>query len=359
MSGDNPAKVLFDCIDGFGIVTLNRPQALNALDLDVIRLLAARLKAWESDSAVRAVLFRGAGERAFCAGGDIRALYQHARVGAPELDQFFDEEYALDALIHRYPKPTIALMDGVVMGGGMGIAQGCSLRVVTERTRMAMPETAIGLFPDVGASYFLARLTAPVAAYLGVVGESISGRDALACGLADRLVASTSLRDLPVLLAHVEQDDWPDAIPPSTVPDVLNTDVLAAISRIFSEGSITAIMASLVAEQYPACREWAARTLVQMQQHSPLMMCVTLEQLRRGRGLALDGCQRMERSLMRHSFARGDVLEGIRALLIDKDRQPRWRFRSIGEVGPEAVAAFFGDAPPNSTAAAALAAALP
>lgn len=342
MSESNSAKVLFDCVDGVGIVTLNRPQALNALDLDVIRLLAERLSAWGSDPAVRAVMFRGAGERAFCAGGDIRVLYQQARSGAPGLDQFFDEEYALNALIHRYPKPTVALMDGVVMGGGMGIAQGCSLRIVTERTRMAMPETAIGLFPDVGASYFLARATAAVAAYLGVVGETISGRDALVCGLADRLVASSALGDLPTLLAHIEQDEWPEAAPPSTVPDVLSSEVLAAISRIFSVPSVTAIMVLLAAERDPACGEWARRTQARMQQQSPLMMCVTLEQLHRGRGLSLEDCQRMERILMRHSFAQGDVLEGIRALLIDKDRQPRWRFPSVEEVVPAAVTGFFG-----------------
>jgi len=336
-----PHPVLFECIAGFGVITLNRPHALNALDLATIRMLSAKLESLASDPTVRAIIFRGAGERAFCAGGDIRAVYEHALDGAPELDHFFDEEYALNALIHRFPKPTITLMDGIVMGGGMGIAQGCSLRIVTERTRMAMPETAIGLFPDVGASYFLARLTTSMADYLGIVGESISGRDALVCGLADRMVPSASLRNMRGMLAHIENNDWPDEVPSSMVPDVLNTEVLAAISRIFSASSVAEIMAALALERHPACRAWAKRTLKQMLKNSPLMMCLTREQLRRGREMSLEDCQHMERILMKNSFAQGDALEGIRALLIDKDRQPHWRFQSVDDVRQEAVAVFF------------------
>ncbi len=153
-----PPKVLAHIIDGVGVLTLNRPAVLNALDLATVRALTRQLTAWAGDPAIRAVLLRGTGERAFCAGGDVRSLYELQRQGSPDLERFFDEEYALDCLIHRYPKPTIALMDAVVMGGGMGLSQGCTHRLVTERTRMAMPETAIGIFPDVGGSYFLSRL---------------------------------------------------------------------------------------------------------------------------------------------------------------------------------------------------------
>lgn len=334
-------EVLFSCIGGVGIVSLNRPQVLNALDLPTIRQIAAQLDVWADDPAVRAVLFRSAGGRAFCAGGDIRSLYRHALAEAPELGQFFDEEYALDCRIHRYPKPTIALLDGVVMGGGMGVGQGCSLRIVTERTRMAMPETAIGLFPDVGASFFLARLPPSLANYLGLVGQTISGADALACGLADRLVPSDALGDLPALLARIERDAWPAATPRATVPDVLAPEILVAIERHFSAGSVAGILASLAAEREAGSQAWSAHTLAQLEKLSPLMLCVTHEQLRRGRGLALEACFCMERGLMRHCFAHGDAREGIRALLVDKDRAPRWQHAGVADVEPELVDFFF------------------
>lgn len=335
------AEVLFSCIGGVGIVSLNRPQVLNALDLPTIRQIAAQLDAWADDPAVRAVLFRSAGGRAFCAGGDIRSLYRDALAEAPELGQFFDEEYALDCRIHRYPKPTIALLDGVVMGGGMGIGQGCALRLVTERTRMAMPETAIGLFPDVGASFFLARLPPALANYLGLVGQTISGADALACGLADRLVRSDALDDLPALLARIDADDWPADVPSGTVPDVFDAQVLAAIAQHFSSDSVPAIMASLAGDAGAGSRAWSAHTLAQLEKLSPLMLCVTHEQLRRGRGLALEACFRMERGLMRHCFAHGDAREGIRALLVDKDRAPRWQHAGVADVDPALVDFFF------------------
>lgn len=175
-----PPTVLADIIDGVGVLTLNRSAVLNALDLATVRTLMRQLTAWARDPAIRAVLLRGSGERAFCAGGDVRSLYHLQRQGSPDLGRFFGEEYALDCLIHRYPKPTIALMDGVVMGGGMGLAQGCTHRLVTERTRMAMPETAIGIFPDVGGSYFLSRLPPALGAYIGVVGDTLSGVNAVA-----------------------------------------------------------------------------------------------------------------------------------------------------------------------------------
>lgn len=334
-------EVLFSCLDGVGIVTLNRPQVLNALDLSSVRLIARQLDAWENDRSLHTVLFRGAGGRDFCAGGDIRAVYRHALDGAPELDCFFDEEYALDCRIHRYPKPTIALMDGVVMGGGMGLGQGCSLRIVTERTRMAMPETAIGLFPDVGASHFLSRLSPACANYIGLAGQTISGVDALSCGLADRLLPSAALADLPLLLDTIEAATWPEEIPSGSVPAVFDLGVLAAIERHFDVTGVAGIMDSLAAESTSDCRAWAAHTLSEMRRHSPLMLCVTHEQLRRGRGLSVEDCLRLERILMRHCFARGDAREGIRALLIDKDRTPRWLHAGVNDVGYALVDEFF------------------
>ncbi|MER2551730.1 MAG: enoyl-CoA hydratase/isomerase family protein [Thauera sp.] len=339
---DTPPRVLAHVIDGVGVLTLNRPAVLNALDLATVRALTRQLTGWASDPAIRAVLLRGSGERAFCAGGDVRALYHLQREGAPELARYFDEEYALDCMIHRYPKPTIALMDGVVMGGGMGISQGCTHRLVTERTRMAMPETAIGLFPDVGASYFLSRLPPALGAWIGVVGDTLSGADAVVSGLADRLLPSAFLADLPALIAAVDAGAWPSAPMHTTLPTLLTAPVLAAVGHHFGQPGVGEILASLAGETDPALRPWVTRTLALLAQRSPLMLRVTFAQLQRGRHLDLEACFRMERTMMVHSFAHGDTMEGIRALLIDKDRAPRWRHRSVDEVGQEEVEAFFG-----------------
>ena len=338
---ETPPKVLADIIAGVGVLTLNRPAVLNALDLATVRALTRQLIAWAGDPAIRAVLLRGSGERAFCAGGDVRSLYQLQRQGSPDLGRFFDEEYALDCLIHRYPKPTIALMDGVVMGGGMGLSQGCTHRLVTERTRMAMPETAIGIFPDVGGSYFLSRLPPALGAWVGVVGDTLSGVDAVVSGLADRLVSSAFFADLPALIAAIDAGAWPAAPTHTTVPSQLTAPVLAAVARHFGQPGVGEILASLAGETDPALRPWVERTLGLLAQRSPLMLCVTFEQLQRGRRLGLEDCFRMERTMMAHCFAHGDTMEGIRALVIDKDRAPRWRHASVEAVGREEVEAFF------------------
>ena len=333
--------VLYEKRDGIATLTLNRPQALNALTPEMLCRLADAVRDLAADDAVRVAILTGAGERAFCAGGDVRSLYQLQRQGSPELGRFFDEEYALDCLIHRYPKPTIALMDGVVMGGGMGLAQGCTHRLVTERTRMAMPETAIGLFPDVGGSYFLSRLPPALGAWIGVVGDTLSGADAVASGLADHLLPSAFLADLAAVIAAVDANVWPIAPTHTTLPSLLTPPVQAAIERHFGQPGVAQILASLAAETDPAVRAWVERTLGLLEKRSPLMLLVTFEQLQRGRRLGLEDCFRMERTMMAHCFAHGDTMEGIRALLVDKDRAPRWRHGSVGEVRPEEVAAFF------------------
>lgn len=338
---DLPANVLVHTIDGVGVLTLNRPAVLNALDLATVRALTRQLTAWAGDPAIRAVLLRGTGERAFCAGGDVRSLYQLQRAGSPDLGRFFDEEYALDCLIHRYPKPTIALMDGVVMGGGMGLSQGCTHRLVTERTRMAMPETAIGIFPDVGGSYFLSRLPPALGAWIGVVGDTLSGADAVESGLADRLVPSAFFADLPALIAAIDAGAWPAAPTQTSIPSQLTAPVLAAAERHFGQPGVGEILAALAGETDPAPRPWVERTLGLLAQRSPLMLCVTFEQLQRGRRLGLEDCFRMERTMMAHCFAHGDTMEGIRALVIDKDRAPRWRHGSVAEVRRAEVEAFF------------------
>jgi enoyl-CoA hydratase/carnithine racemase len=340
-----------------GFITLDRPKALHSLSLDMVRAITAALLSWREDASVRAVVIRGSGERAFCAGGDIRFFYECSRAtpqaGSALLEDFFSEEYALNHLIHFYPKPYIALMDGIVMGGGMGVAQAgprARLRIVTERTKVAMPEVNIGLFPDVGASYFLSRTPGETGTYLGLTGEIIGAADALYAGLADVFIPSTELDGLDTLLAGYQGTDLSAAIrafaqPFSEAAEPMNSalaETRAAIDQHFALDSLPAIAASLAQDD----GEFARKTLAVMNKRSPLMMWVTLAQLRRGAAMSIADCLRMERTMVRRSFEHGEVLEGIRAVVIDKDNAPRWSASEIEEVNPDAVARIFEPAWP-------------
>jgi len=202
-------EVLAEVRNHIGHLTLNRPAGLNALTLDMVRNLHRQLDAWAQDSRVHAVVLRGAGEKAFCAGGDIRSLYDSFKSGDTLHEDFFVEEYALDLAIHHYRKPVLALMDGFVLGGGMGLVQGADLRVVTEKSRLAMPEVAIGYFPDVGGSHFLPRVPGELGIYLGVSGVQIRAADALYCGLADWYLESDKLGTLDEQLDQLEWHETP------------------------------------------------------------------------------------------------------------------------------------------------------
>lgn len=334
---------------GVATVTLNRPSALNALSLGMLEGLAAWLAAWSTDERVRIVVLRGAGGKSFCAGGDIRALRDNARERNAEHHRFFEAEYALDHRIHTYGKPVVAVMDGIVMGGGMGLAQGAALRLVGARTRMAMPETAIGLFPDVGASFFLSRLPGMIGMYLGLTGVTIGAADALYCELADACLAPDGHAALEAGLREAANAADAFAAVRATgarlaAPGAGGGEIEAlrpAIDLHFGLESVPAIVASLGAEERPAYREWAARTLERLAQCSPTMLEVTFEQLRRGAILPLAECFRMELNLVHGSFEQGDFLEGIRARIVDKDNRPRWDPASLAGVTPESVASFF------------------
>jgi len=288
-------EVLCEIRGSAGFITLNRPQALNALSLAMIRELTAALLAWRDDPRVERVAVRGMGRDgpfgAFCAGGDIRFFHQAVLAGDPRLEDFFTEEYTLNHLIHGYPKPYMVFLDGVVMGGGMGIsAHGSdgSLRIATERTRMAMPETQIGLFPDVGGGWFLARCPGRIGEYLALTGHR------------------------------------------------------ADIDRFFAHPGVIAIVQALEADAFP----WARETAALLRKRSPLMLHVTLEHLRRARHRTLAADLRMERDMVRHCFhlrpgAASETFEGIRALAIDKDHAPRWNPARIEDVTPAMVEAFF------------------
>jgi enoyl-CoA hydratase/carnithine racemase len=336
--------------NGTGTLTLDRPKALNSLSLDMVRALADTLLAWRDDAAVDAVLIRSSSEKALCAGGDIRFFHQvgHAtpQGGSALLEDFFTEEYALNHLIHFYPKPYIALMDGVVMGGGMGIAQGgpdCGLRIVTERTRMAMPEVNIGLFPDVGGSHFLSHAPGRLGHYLGLTGLTIGAADALYVGLADVFVPSAQLAGLQALVETTPGAQLPAAIRAFAAPFAAQAGGSALqaqrglIDACFGAASVAEVMAALTRETAPFAQE----ALAAMRQRSPLMLCVTRELLARGEHLGVADCLRLERTLVRHNFAHGEVLEGVRALVIDKDNAPRWNPPTLEEVTPAMVARFF------------------
>jgi enoyl-CoA hydratase/carnithine racemase len=342
--------------NGTGFITLDRPKALNSLSLEMVRAMTAALLAWRDDDDIAAVVVRSTSEKALCAGGDIRFFHDVGRAtpqgGSALLEDFFTEEYALNHLIHFYPKPYIALMDGVVMGGGMGIAQGgprCAVRIVTNRTKMAMPEVNIGLFPDVGGSHFLSRAPGSLGVYLGLTGLTIGAADALYVGLADHYVPDTELAALSDLVDSTSGGGLREAVATFARPlraGAGESTLLAhraLIDRHFGSLSVAAIMASLRDDDDP----FARKALQAMEQRSPLMMCVTLELLRRGARLGVADCLRMERNLVRRTFEHGEVLEGVRALVIDKDNTPRWNPPALADVTDAMVARFFEPAWPD------------
>jgi enoyl-CoA hydratase/carnithine racemase len=336
-----------------GVITLDRPRALNSLSLEMVRSLTAALLAWREDAAIDAVVIKSSSDKALCAGGDIRFFHEAGRAtpaslggGSALLEDFFTEEYALNHLIHFYPKPYIALMDGVVMGGGMGIAQGgrdSRLRIVTERTKMAMPEVNIGLFPDVGGSHFLSHAPGRLGFYLGLTGLTIGAADAIYVGLADLFVPAAQMEALRALIEATPGAGLPAAIRAFAAPFAQQAGASelqaqrTAIDRHFGAASVAGVMASLEGDAGP----FAHKALQAMRQRSPLMMCVTREMLARGADMDVADCLRMERSLVRRNFEHGEVLEGVRALVIDKDNAPAWNPASLDGVTPAMVARFF------------------
>ena len=317
LSGAN-GELLADVRNSVASVWLNRPEALNALTLGMLEGLALWLDQWERDERIGKVVLAGSGSKAFCAGGDVRALYESIKSGSALHHDFFVVEYALDYRIHNYPKTVAAQMNGIVMGGGMGLSQGADVRIVGDKTRMAMPETAIGLFPDVGGGYFLSRLPGMIGLYLGLVGKAIDATEAVYCGLADVAIPGVGKEGYPALWSLRER-----------------------IDLHFGHASVPAIVESLKGESDPHYRAWAEQTLEALEKRSPTMLCVTFEQLRRAATMTLADCFRMELNLIHSCFEHGDLVEGIRAVIIDKDNKPRWTPTRIDAVRGNDVDAFF------------------
>ncbi|WP_375769168.1 enoyl-CoA hydratase/isomerase family protein [Archangium gephyra] len=342
--------VLLETRGPVGLVTLNRPKALNALDLGMIRALHPGLEAWARDSQVKAVVIRGAGGRAFCAGGDVRAvalsLGSPAAEGQEPLSRsFFREEYRLNHLIHHYPKPFIALVDGISMGGGLGLSVHGSHRVVTERLVLAMPETAIGLFPDVGGGWFLPRFPGEAGTYLGLTGARCTAADAMWLGYGTQHVTHDKLEALIEALAAA---DWSTGEARAVATRVLSgfasepghsplSAQADAIDRCFAKNSVEEIVAALEAEGTP----WAGETRATLGRMSPTSLKVTLRQLRLCRGRPYDETAVVEYRLSQHVTALPDFREGIRAVLVDKDNKPTWNPPTLAGVHDADVEACF------------------
>ena len=341
----NSDEIIFERHGGLGIVRLNRPKALNTLSLGMYRRFAPQLVAWGEDPAVHAIVVMGKGGRAFCAGGDVRAIYDVRHTPDNNTVDFFREEYSLIAHVHRFSKPYIALMDGVVMGGGAGISVNGSHRVATEKTLFAMPEVQIGLFPDVGASRFLNLCPGRLGLYLALTGRRIGAADALYAKFATHHVASDRLAALVDALATTvwqagEARAQVDATLARFTADP-GASSLAAIQpdvdRVFAAPSVEAIMAALARETV----DWAKHAHTAMTRASPSSLKITFRQLALGRGMSVEAALTLEYRLTRHVLAGHDFFEGIRATLVDKDHAPRWRPDSLAKVADGDVDHYF------------------
>ncbi|WP_321945933.1 enoyl-CoA hydratase/isomerase family protein [Paraburkholderia sp. J10-1] len=349
-------NVLFRVVNRVAIVTLNRPSALNALSHAMVRELAVLLERVRTDDGIVALVLEGAGPKGFCAGGDVRAIYQlareKAREGANGWQQFFIDEYRLDYALHTFSKPLVALLDGVTMGGGMGLGQAASLRVATSRTKIAMPETRIGLLPDVGATHFLARMPVEMALYVGLTGAMLGGADAVHCGLADACVPGEWLDDYEArLLAAQWSGDVHAALREVFVAPCheANEGALATFTslvvrhfdrRLRVEQIVASLRADLEHDHSQAEQAWLESTLEALTHYSPTMLEVTREALLRGRQMTLAECFRMELGIVGRAIEEGDFCEGVRAHLVDKDRKPRWAPATLVEVRAERVQHF-------------------
>lgn len=343
------APILADVRNHIGHLTLNRPEGLNALNLEMVQTLRRHLDAWEHDVSIQAVVLRANGDKAFCAGGDIRSLYENFNSGSDEYLAFFEQEYALDQRIHSYAKPVVALMNGFVLGGGMGLVQGAALRVISDRVKMGMPETGIGYFPDVGGSYFLSRLPGHLGEYIGITGVQLRAADSLYAQLADFCMPHESFSELDQALDNLRWSDHPlndiqEAVGRLSSSKLVGAELRTlqpAIDKHFGQPDMASIQASLAQEENVAYQDWAEKTLALLESRSPLAMATTLEMLRRGRSLSLVDCFEMELHLDRQWFANGDIMEGVRALIIDKDKAPKWNPPSVAELEPGRVTTFF------------------
>ncbi|XP_041937606.1 3-hydroxyisobutyryl-CoA hydrolase, mitochondrial [Alosa sapidissima] len=343
MSSHAGSEVLSEKVGNAGVITLNRPKALNALNLPMIRHIYPQLKKWDKDSEIDLVIIKGAGGKAFCAGGDIRAVTDAGKVGDPLAQDFFREEYILNNVIGTYAKPYVALIDGITMGGGVGLSVHGRFRVATEKTLFAMPETAIGLFPDVGGGYFLPRLQGRLGLFLALTGFRLRGRDVLRAGVATHFVESEkigalekdlvdlkspSMSDVAKVLDSYQHQSALDADKPFALEQHMET-----INRLFDAGSVEGIIENLKKDGSPFAKK-QVETLAKM---SPTSMKLTLKQLEHGASMTLQEVLVMEYRLTQACMKGQDFYEGVRAVLIDKDHSPKWKPGTLEEISEQSV----------------------
>ncbi len=346
--------ILFGREGGVATVTLNRPQALNAFTLGMYRRFAPMLREWADDPAVHAVVISGAGERAFCAGGDVRAIAEAGQGISGDralTSSFFREEYELIRHIHRYPKPYIAIIDGITMGGGAGVSVNGAYRIATERTMLAMPETGIGLFPDVGATRFLNLAPGHIGRYLALTGARLGPADALYCGFATHFVRRERVAALVETLGPMAWRAGEERAQIAQALGAFQTDPgepplaarRAAIDRCFAGDTVEAVLDALAreAEAGGSDGEWASQTRAGLLAKSPTSLKITLRQLIVGQGYDIEAALALEYRLTQHFMQGHDFYEGVRAALIDKDQQPRWHPATLGEVTKAMVDGYF------------------
>lgn len=327
--------VIFDVFNGqhfdIGLITLNRAQALNALTVPTIRALTQQLHQWQTAQNISAVIIQSSSKKAFCAGGDIKQLYQHRQQSgsAIELNQFFREEYQLNYLIHRYPKPFIALLDGITMGGGVGISLHGAYPIATENFTFAMPETSIGFFPDIGSSYLLSRCPGELGTYLALTGAKLNADDTVYAGLIHFCIRSSHLEELVEI---IKGNNWANKDFTSSLHSLLQsmqtqfspaplTEVRPMIDQYFTGNDLGFIMQSLAQANHP----WCNQILETLQTRSPTSLIITLEQIRRAKSLTIEQCFQMDFRLVNRFLQGHDFFEGVRARIVDKDNQPQWQ----------------------------------
>ena len=327
-----------------GRITMNRPKALNALTYPMVRRMWAALVDWKDDPAVELVLLEGAGERGLCAGGDVRSLYDSRTQGSGLARAFWRDEYRLNALIARYPKPYVAIQDGIVMGGGIGLSSHASHRIVTERSRLAMPETGIGLIPDVGGTWLLANAPGETGVYLGLTGEAMRAADAIYARFSDAFLLSAKLSALIDRLLDPRGGPIGEAIR-GLAQDPGESELAhrrGAVDAAFAGIDVEAIHMGLAGIP----QEWAAKTRAALLQKSPKALKLTHAAIRHARRLpSLQEALKVEFRITVRLFEDGEFPEGVRALLIDKDREPGWSPARLGEVTPELVARYLAPLP--------------
>jgi len=333
---DEP-HVLFEKRGAVGLITLNRPKALNALTHGMCLQMSTQLHAWAGQDDVKCVVVRGAGDRAFCAGGDIRSLYESGINKSPYALNFYRDEYVLDAAIKHYPKPYVALINGIVMGGGVGVSVHGSHRIASETTTFAMPETGIGLFPDVGGSYFLPRMQGAIGLYLALTGARLRTVDTLYSGVATHFVPA---KDWDALIADLAAGKAIDRVierKGEDLPAGFLAEHRAQIDNIFTRDSVEEILAALDADH----TDWSRDTAKTIRAKSPTSTKVTFRQLREGAKLGFDDCMKMEYRMVHRIVAGHDFYEGVRATIIDKAGTPKWNPSDLSAVSDADVDAYF------------------